>query len=74
MSERTYPKCTLCPNKADNHFWLSVHDGFYALCDGHAPYDNKDDIERVSDQCRAVAKPLINVAPRFGFNDTRKPQ
>lgn len=24
MNERTYPKCTLCPRTADNHFWLAA--------------------------------------------------
>ncbi len=66
-------KCTLCPNGADHHFWLAVHDGFYALCDGCAPYENKADIERVSDRCRAVSAPLTDVRPKFGFNDTRTP-
>ena len=66
-------KCTLCPRNIDHQFFISVHDGYYGLCDGCAPCDSEDDIERVSDACREVGPPRTDIQPKFGFNDPREP-
>jgi hypothetical protein len=69
------PKCTLCDDYADPRCGVWTRRGFYALCDGCAPYGGRgdaaytEDIERVSARCRATDRVPTMTGSRFAPAD-----